>query len=100
MTVKKGGDSTARKNAALNDMSKICKLSELKTGQSGIVVNISTKNKALRRRLFDMGITKGVKVKVKRTAPLGDPYDLQLRGYQLCLRKKDLMDIEVMNNEK
>ena len=76
--------------------SKICRLSELKPGQSATVLNIKTKNKALRRRLFDMGITKGVKIKIKRIAPFNDPYDLLLRGYQLCLRKKDLQDIEVI----
>ena len=41
-----------------------------------------------------MGITKGVKIKIKKIAPMGDPIDIELRGYELAIRKKDLKDIE------
>ena len=41
-----------------------------------------------------MGITKGVKIKIKKIAPMGDPVDIELRGYELAIRKKDLKDIE------
>jgi ferrous iron transport protein A len=73
-------------------------LADLSIGQKAKVVKLNTIDKALRRRLLDMGITEGVQIKVKRVAPLGDPYDIELRGYELCLRKKDLMliDVEVM----
>ncbi|PKK94292.1 MAG: ferrous iron transport protein A [Tenericutes bacterium HGW-Tenericutes-6] len=70
-------------------------LSKLKKGQKGKVVFLHTEDKSLRRRLLDMGITEGVLVKVKKIAPLGDPIDIELRGYELCIRKKDLDDIDV-----
>ena len=56
---------------------------------------IDISNVILKRRMLDMGITKGVEVKVKKIAPLGDPIDIELRGYELCLRKSDLSFIEV-----
>ena len=73
-------------------------LADLFIGQKAKVIKLNTIDKALRRRLLDMGITEGVQIKVKRIAPLGDPYDIELRGYELCLRKKDLslIDVEVM----
>ncbi len=74
---------------------KICKLSELKKGQIAKVLKLNNENLELRRRLFDMGITRGVIVEIKKVAPLGDPIDIYLRGYELCLRKKDMECIEV-----
>lgn len=71
------------------------KLSELKVGQSAKVLKLEEGNKEIRRHLLDMGITKGVKITVKKIAPMGDPIDLQLRDYELCLRKEDLRKIEV-----
>ena len=71
------------------------KLSELKKGESGIVESINNSNYIVKRRMLDMGLTKGVKVKIKKIAPLGDPVDIELRGYELCLRKCDLNNIEV-----
>lgn len=50
---------------------------------------------ALRRRIMDMGITRGVEVTVRKTAPLGDPLELNVRGYELSLRKSDADMIEV-----
>lgn len=75
------------------------KLSDLKKGQKGKVIFLNTEDKALRRRLLDMGITEGVQIKIKKIAPLGDPIDLELRGYDLCLRKRDMafIDVEVMS---
>jgi ferrous iron transport protein A len=74
-------------------------LSNLRKGQKAKVVFLNTLDKALRRRLLDMGITEGVQVKVKKIAPLGDPVDIELRGYELCLRRRDLkmIDIEVIS---
>lgn len=50
---------------------------------------------AIRRRIMDMGITKGVEIKIRKTAPLGDPLELTVRGYELSLRKADAATIEV-----
>ena len=71
------------------------KLSSLKVGESGRVLAIGGSNDRLKRRMFDMGITSGVIVVVKKIAPLGDPISIELRGYELCLRKNDLSNIEV-----
>lgn len=73
-------------------------LSQLKRGMRAKVIELKITDKALRRRLLDMGITEGVVVKMKKIAPLGDPIDIELRGYELCLRKADLdlIEVEVM----
>jgi ferrous iron transport protein A len=75
------------------------RLSQLKKGQHAKVTKINTQDKSLRRRLLDMGITEGVHVQVKKIAPLGDPVDIALRGYELCLRRHDLdtIDVEVLS---
>lgn len=70
-------------------------LDTLKTGQKGRVITIESTNKEIKRRLLDMGITPGVIVEVKRIAPLGDPYDIRVRDYDLCIRRSDLALIEV-----
>lgn len=74
-------------------------LADLVSGQKAKVTKLNTEDKALRRRLLDMGITEGVQIKIKRIAPLGDPFDIELRGYELCLRKHDLklIDVEVIS---
>lgn len=73
----------------------ICKLSELKIGQKAIVKKLIFVNKETRRHLLDMGVTRGAQVKVKKIAPMGEPIDLELRGYELALRKAELQNIEV-----
>ncbi|MBE0700559.1 MAG: ferrous iron transport protein A [Acholeplasmataceae bacterium] len=70
-------------------------LSSLRIGQEAKVISLHTQDKALRRRFLDMGITEGVHLKVKKIAPLGDPVDVELRGYELCIRKLDMAMIEV-----
>ena len=70
-------------------------LSELKIGEKARVLKLNMENKQIRRHLLDMGITRGVEVKIKKIAPMGDPIDLELRDYQLCIRKADLTQIEV-----
>ena len=72
-----------------------CNLSELEVGQTAKVLKLKEENKAIRRHLLDMGITRGVEITIKKVAPMGDPIDLQLRDYELCLRKEDLTKIEV-----
>ena len=69
-------------------------LKEVRIGDSAVVKRVHGEG-ALRRRIMDMGITKGVTVKVRKTAPLGDPLELTVRGYQLTLRKSDAANIEV-----
>lgn len=73
---------------------KNCNLLELEIGQEAIVKNIKITNRAVKRHLLDMGITKGVKVKIKKIAPMGDPICIELRGYELIIRKEDLQQIE------
>ena len=70
------------------------KLSELSVGQSATIETISAEG-ALKRRLMDMGLTKGTRVTVRRLAPLGDPMSLFLRGYELTLRRQDAAIITV-----
>ena len=72
------------------------KLSELKKGEIAQVVSVDCSNNHLKRRMLDMGVTSGVVVKVKKIAPFGDPVDIELRGYELCLRKSELGRIEVI----
>ena len=72
-----------------------CNLLELEVGQRAKVLKLKEENKAIRRHLLDMGITRGVEITIKKVAPMGDPIDLQLRDYELCLRKEDLKKIEV-----
>jgi ferrous iron transport protein A len=76
------------------NMGKLCNLANLKVGESARVVALNVQNKEIRRHLLDMGITRGVVVQVKKIAPMGDPIDIELRDYELCLRKADLSQIE------
>lgn len=73
---------------------RICNLGQLKVGQVVRVTNINIANKAIKRHLLDMGITRGVKIRIKKIAPMGDPIDIELRDYELCIRKADLEKIE------
>ena len=63
-------------------------LDQLHVGEQGKVVKIATTG-ALRRRLMDMGITKNVPIHIVKLAPLGDPIEIRLRGYELSLRKQE-----------
>lgn len=77
-----------RRNRKVLKIGESGHLSDLKRGQKCVVLDFHNDNAALRRHLLDMGITKGVKIEVKKIAPLGDPVDILLRGYELCIRKK------------
>ena len=70
-------------------------LSDLKIGQRAKVLGLHLDKPEVRRHLLDMGITKGVKITVRKVAPLGDPIDISLRDYELCIRKEDLAQISV-----
>ncbi len=69
-------------------------LKDVKVGQTAIVLKLHGEG-AVRRRIMDMGITKHVEVFVRKVAPLGDPMELSVRGYELTLRKADAEMIEI-----
>ena len=69
-------------------------LRDAKVGETKIVVKLHGEG-ALKRRIMDMGITKGVSITVRKLAPLGDPMELTVRGYELSLRRADAEMIEV-----
>lgn len=68
---------------------KDCKPSET------VFVKKITGTGAVKRRIMDMGITKGVEIHVRKVAPLGDPIELNIRGYELSVRKQDAQMIEI-----
>ncbi len=68
-------------------------LSEFTVGERGVVKNV-TGEKRIRRRLFDMGITPGAEVFLRKKAPLGDPLEITIRGYELTLRKTEAACVE------
>ena len=69
-------------------------LKEVPVGSKAKVVRIHGEG-AVKRRIMDMGITKGVEIYVRKVAPLGDPIEIMVRGYELSLRKADAESIEV-----
>lgn len=69
-------------------------LRDLRPGQQGKVVSVGTAG-AMKRRLMDMGVTPGVMVRVVKTAPLGDPVEVTVRGYELSLRKDEAAQVEI-----
>ncbi len=70
-------------------------LDKLEVGQKGTVRAVNGVNTSLRRRLLDMGLTLNTEVEVMRFAPLGDPMELNVRGYALTIRKDDAKLIEI-----
>ncbi len=70
-------------------------LKEVGIGETVTVSKVGGEG-ALKRRIMDMGITKGVKITVRKVAPLGDPVEITVRGYELSLRKADAAMIEVI----
>lgn len=75
-------------------MQKMITLKDAKVGETVKVVKLHGQG-AIKRRIMDMGITKGVQIYVRKFAPLGDPMELQVRGYELSLRKLDADMIEI-----
>ena len=69
-------------------------LKDIRVGDTVTVTRV-TGDGPVRRRIMDMGITKGVEIYVRKVAPLGDPMELNLRGYELTLRRADAGMIEV-----
>ena len=72
------------------------KLDKIEKGETGLVKSVEGDGK-VRRRLFDMGVTPGAQVTLRKKAPLGDPIEITIRGYELSLRKAEaeLVNIEV-----
>ena len=73
-------------------------LNEMKPSESGIVKKIIAEGK-IKRRLYDMGVTPGASIIVKKLAPLGDPIEITIRGYELTLRKSEAECVEMEVNE-
>ena len=69
-------------------------LRQIKVGQSAKIVRLNGVG-AVKRRIMDMGLTKGVEVYIRKVAPLGDPIEVTVRGYELSIRKADAQMIEV-----
>ncbi len=69
-------------------------LKEAKIGSTVTVVKLHGEG-TVKRRIMDMGITKGVQVFIRKVAPLGDPIEVTVRGYELSIRKEDAKQIEV-----
>ena len=69
-------------------------LGDAKVGQTLRVIKVHGEG-AIKRRIMDMGITKNVEIYIRKVAPLGDPFELNLRGYELSMRKADAAMVEV-----
>lgn len=69
-------------------------LREVKSGETVTVVKLNGEG-AVKRRIMDMGITKGCSVYIRKVAPLGDPIEVTVRGYELSVRKEDAQMVEV-----
>ena len=69
-------------------------LREVKVGETATVVKLHGEG-ATKRRIMDMGVTPGIEIKVVKVAPLGDPIEVNVRGYELSLRKEEAQQIEL-----
>lgn len=74
---------------------KLYNLASLKKGQIGIIEKLDFSDRKKKKHLLDMGFTKGTKVKIKKIAPMGDPVSIELRGYEICVSKSELLNIFV-----
>lgn len=70
-------------------------LKDVRVGETAVVRRLHGEG-AVKRRIMDMGITKGVEIYVRKVAPLGDPMELTVRGYELSVRKADAGMIEIV----
>ncbi|MFR5833027.1 MAG: FeoA family protein [Acutalibacteraceae bacterium] len=75
-------------------------LNKFEVGEVGVICGVAGEGK-IRRRLFDMGVTPGAEVVLRKKAPLGDPYEISIRGYELTLRKAEAacVMLEVNGND-
>ena len=77
------------------------KLSDFLVGESGVIVKVNGEGR-IKRRLFDMGVTPTAQIIVIKRAPFGDPIQINIRGYELTLRKDEakLVEVELMKEDK
>ena len=73
------------------------RLSEIKNGETVVVKSIFGKD-SLKRRIMEMGITSGTKIKIVKSAPFADPIEVSVRNYRLTLRKLEAKNIEIIQN--
>ena len=73
-------------------------LNDLKVGQSGVITAVGGEG-ALRLRLLDMGLIPKTRVRVQKVAPMGDPIQIQIRGYELTISREDAQRIELQEEE-
>lgn len=64
-------------------------LDKLRVNSYARIISVNVPNKNVKRHLLEMGLTKGTKIQLKNIAPLGDPLSIELRGYELAIRKED-----------
>ena len=76
---------------------KMTTLDKLGIGKDAVIESIECENKALRSHILDMGLTPGVEVTLVKAAPMGDPLEIRVRGYELTLRKADASRIKVFD---
>lgn len=74
------------------------KFADMKVGDVAVVSNVTGEGQ-VRKRILDLGITKGARVKLVRIAPLGDPVEIELRGYRLTLRKTEAVIVDLVKEE-
>ena len=86
-------DSTV-KTAEVVNVGDVVTLNTVLIGTSGTIVKVNGEGR-VRRRLFDMGLTPGAEVFLRKKAPLGDPLEITLRGYELSLRKDEAQYVEI-----
>ncbi|MDD2417973.1 MAG: FeoA family protein [Oscillospiraceae bacterium] len=72
-------------------------LNDLKVGQPAVITDLNCKG-TVRRRIIDLGLTPGVSVVVLRTAPMGDPLEIRIRGFNMSIRRSDAGKINVATN--
>lgn len=75
------------------------KLSEFSIGEKGIIKSVQNVDHKIKRRLFDMGVTSGAEVIMVKKAPLGDPIEVNIRGYELTLRKSEAESVTMEAKE-
>lgn len=88
------GQNAGKQNYGLRKVSCMKTLRDAKVGDIVHVVKLHGEG-GIRRRIMDMGITKGVDILIRKVAPLGDPMELNIRGYELSLRRSDAEMIEI-----
>ena len=82
------------KKDGITEIGNVYSLSDVAIGTVGVVIKINADGK-LRRRILDMGLTPNTQVYLRKKAPLGDPIEITIRGYELTLRKEEASQVEI-----